>query len=488
VPRSLESRIIGEGLTFDDLLLVPAKSKVLPHEVDITTHVSRTIAAPTPLLSAAMSTVTESELAIAMAQEGGIGVIHRDMSIEMQVQEVRGTKRNQSGKILDPETLTPSHTVGQARTLMEEKNISGIPIIDDERRVKGIITRRDLCYQKNPGLTLEDVMTRNVVTAPFAISLTDAQERLLEHRIEKLPLLDERGRLAGLITHRDIDKAQKYPHAMRDHLGRLRVAAAVGVGGHDLERAQELEKAGVDLLVIDTSHGHSLNVITMLGNMKARVRVDVMAGNIATGEAARDLVEAGADAVKVGIGPASICTSRVIAGIGVPQMTAIALAYEAIGDEIPIIADGGIRYSGDITKALAAGARAVMIGSLFAGTEESPGEKILYQGHPYKAYWGMGSEKALATGGNRYFGSKPVPEGIEGLMPFKGSLAEVFHHLVGGLRAGMGYTGCHTLEELRERARFVRVTAAGIRESHIHDVVVQKQAPNYQPPEWSALS
>jgi len=480
-----KEKICGEGLTFDDVLLVPRKSQVVPREVDVSTRFTKTIKLNIPIVSAAMDTVTEARMAIAMAREGGIGVIHRNMSIERQAEEVDRVKRSEHGIITDPVYLSPDHTIAEAMRIMERYHISGVPITRG-RRLVGILTNRDLRFETDFSRPIGEVMTKdNLITAPEGTTLEEAKEILKKYKIEKLPLVDENFNLRGLITIKDIQKARQYPNAAKDERGRLRVAAAVGVGGDTMERVAALVAAGVDAVVVDTAHGHSVHVLDTVAKIKeAYPDLPVVAGNVATGEGARDLIAAGADAVKVGVGPGSICTTRVIAGIGVPQITAILeCAREAKKYGVPVIADGGIKYSGDITKALAAGADAVMIGSLLAGTEESPGEIEIYQGRSFKVYRGMGSLGAMREGcRDRYFQEemdKLVPEGIEGRVPYKGPLAETIYQLVGGLRAGMGYCGVRTIEELQRETVFIRITSAGLRESHPHDVVITKEAPNY---------
>ncbi|HHY93170.1 MAG TPA: IMP dehydrogenase [Firmicutes bacterium] len=477
---------LEEGLTFDDVLLEPTRSEILPRDADVTTYLTRDIRLNIPLLSSAMDTVTEARLAIAMAREGGIGIIHKNMSIERQAQEVDKVKRSESGIIVDPIFLSPEHQVADAVEIMERYHISGVPITDPEGHLIGIITNRDLRFEEDYSRPISEVMTKeNLITAPVGTTLEYAKEILKKHKVEKLPLVDEKGRLRGLITIKDIEKAKKYPNAAKDAVGRLRVGAAVGVAADTLERARALVKAGVDVLVVDTAHGHSRGVLDMVARLKGEFpHTPIVAGNVATAAGAEDLIAAGADAVKVGVGPGSICTTRVVAGIGVPQITAIWNASRAAEKHgIPVIADGGIKFSGDITKALAAGASTVMIGNLFAGTEESPGETIIYQGRSYKVYRGMGSLGAMKEGSrDRYFQEnveKLVPEGIEGRVPYKGPLADTVYQLIGGLRAGMGYCGAANLAELKRKARFVRVTAAGLRESHPHDVIITKEAPNY---------
>ncbi|MER3427395.1 MAG: IMP dehydrogenase [Pyrinomonas sp.] len=482
---------LSEGLTFDDVLLVPARSDVLPTEVDTSTRLTRTIRLQIPLCSAAMDTVTESRLAIAIAQQGGIGVIHRNLAIERQAEEVDRVKRSESGMIVDPVTIRPDRPVREALAVMERYKISGVPVVDEEGYLVGIITNRDLRFETRLDIPVAEAMTpQPLITVPVGTTLEQAKAVLQKHRIEKLPVVDEHRKLKGLITVKDIQKAIKYPNAAKDELGRLRVAAAIGVTGDFKERADELVRARVDCLVIDTAHGHSTRVIEAVREIKRRhPEVSLVAGNVATAEATRELIEAGVDAVKVGVGPGSICTTRVVTGAGVPQLTAIHdCATAARGTGVPIIADGGIKFSGDIAKAIAAGADVVMIGSLFAGTEEAPGELILYQGRTFKAYRGMGSLGAMSAGTSRdRYGqegaeteAKLVPEGIEGRVPYKGTLADMVTQLVGGLRAGMGYTGCRTIQELQERARFVKISSAGLRESHVHDVIITKEAPNYR--------
>lgn len=474
-----------EALTFDDVLLVPARSEILPREVTVETQLTRNIKLNTPLVSAGMDTVTGARMAIAMAREGGIGVIHKNMSIDLQAQEVDKVKRSEHGIIVDPISLTPSNTLEDANYLMEKYRISGVPITDGGRLV-GILTNRDMRFETNFKKLISDVMTKEgLITAKVGTSLEEAKDILWRNRIEKLPLVDENNTLKGLITIKDIEKTQKYPQAAKDSKGRLLAAAAVGVGADLFDRVDALVASKVDVIVVDTAHGHSLGVIKAVKTVKERhPHVDLIAGNIATAEAARDLIETGVDALKVGIGPGSICTTRVIAGIGVPQITAIYdCSQEANKYNIPIIADGGVKYSGDIAKAIAAGASSVMIGNLFAGTEESPGETIIYQGRNYKVYRGMGSLAAMADGSkDRYFQEnmdKLVPEGIEGRIPFKGPIADTIFQLVGGLRAGMGYCGVKNIEEMKTKTQFVRITGAGLKESHPHDVVITKEAPNY---------
>ncbi len=476
------------GLTFDDVVLVPAKSEVLPSAVECSTQVSRHITINIPILSAAMDTVTEGRLAIALAREGGMGVLHRAVPPDRQALEVDKVKKSESGMILDPVTIAPTQTIRDAHEMMAAYRISGIPVTEGKKLV-GILTNRDLRFESRLNLSVSQVMTRdNLVTVPEGTSLAKAKEILHEHRIEKLPVVNDRFELKGLITIKDIQKQIQYPNACKDAHGRLRVAAAVGVGKDVPERVERLVKAGVDLLVVDTAHGHSQSVLDTVKMIKRQyASTDVMAGNVGTAEAVRELVDAGADAVKVGVGPGSICTTRIVSGAGVPQLTAIADCAEALQETgVPVIADGGIKCSGDIPKALAAGASAVMIGSLFAGTEESPGETVLYQGRTYKEYRGMGSLGALERGGkDRYQqeeqpSGKLVPEGIEGRVPYKGILSHTVYQLVGGLKAGMGYCGCRSVPELQRNARFIRLTQAGLREGHVHDVVITKEAPNYR--------
>src|SRR3954468_8917203 len=481
---------IPEGLTFDDVLLVPARSDVLPTETDTSTQFTRAIRLQIPLCSAAMDTVTEASLAIAIAQQGGIGVMHKNLSVERQAEEVDKVKRSESGMIVDPVTISQDRPVREALNVMERYHISGVPVVDEDGHLVGIITNRDLRFETRFDLPVAKVMTpQPLVTVPVGTTLDQAKAVLQEHRIEKLLVIDDDKLLKGLITVKDIQKAIKYPSAAKDDLGRLRVAAAIGATGDFRERADELVRARVDCLVIDTAHGHSTRVIEAVREMKRRhPETQVIAGNVATGEGTRELIGAGADAVKCGIGPGSICTTRVVTGAGVPQMTAIYNCVQAAkGTGVPIIADGGVKFSGDVAKAIAAGADVVMIGSLFAGTEESPGELILYQGRSFKAYRGMGSIGAMREGSkDRYaqemteIESKLVPEGIEGRVPYKGTLADMVTQLVGGLRAGMGYTGCRSIREFQENTRFVRITSAGLRESHVHDVIITKEAPNYR--------
>ncbi|MEN9639518.1 MAG: dehydrogenase, partial [Bacteroidota bacterium] len=483
------AQIIGEGLTYDDVLLVPAYSEVLPREVKIQSRFSRNILLNTPVVSAAMDTVTESEMAIAMARQGGIGVIHKNMSIESQAQEVSKVKRSESGMIQDPVTLTLKAVVGDALKLMAENRIGGIPIIDDAGLLKGIVTNRDLRFEKDIDRPIAEVMTsENLITTDKPADMAAAEAILKTHKIEKLPVVDATGKLLGLMTYQDIIKLKKYPNSCKDKFGRLRVAAAIGVTQDTMERVDAVVKAGADAIIIDTAHGHSKGVIEMLKKVKEAygTKVDVVVGNIATAQAANALIEAGADAVKVGIGPGSICTTRIIAGVGVPQLTAVMQVAEGISDKtVGIIADGGIRFTGDIVKALAGGGLTVMVGSMLAGTEESPGETIIYEGRKFKSYRGMGSVEAMQQGSkDRYFQDaeddikKLVPEGISGRVPFKGSVQEVMYQIIGGLRAGMGYCGAGTITDL-QNAHFVRITSAGMKESHPHDVFITREAPNY---------
>lgn len=476
-----------EALTFDDVLLVPAESTVIPRDVSVQTRLTRHIDMNIPILSSAMDTVTEAGLAIALARQGGIGILHRNMPIERQVEMVRMVKRSESGMIVDPITLPPDRPIREAMALMERYHISGVPITEPNGRLVGILTNRDLRFEENLDMPIAERMTKeNLVTVPVGTTLDEAKEILRRHRIEKLLVVDDNYILRGLITVKDIMKRIQYPNSCKDGLGRLRVGAAVGTGADLRDRAQALLEAGVDVLVLDSAHGHSQGVMEALVRLKGWFpQAEVIAGNVSTAEGTRALIERGADAVKAGQGPGAICTTRVVSGAGMPQITAIANCVAAAAPHgVPIIADGGIKYSGDIAKAIAAGAHSVMIGSLFAGTEESPGETILYEGRAFKAYRGMGSLGAMREGArDRYFQAgleKLVPEGIEGMVPYKGPLADVVYQLVGGLRAGMGYCGCATIEELRQKARFVRVTGAGLTESHPHDVIITKEAPNYE--------
>ena len=495
---------VPEALTFDDVLLLPAKSDVVPALVDTTTRLTRNIELRVPMISAAMDTVTESRMAIAMAQQGGLGIVHRNLTIEQQASEVDKVKRSESGMIVDPITMSPDQKISEALELMRHYRISGVPITKNKKLV-GILTNRDLRFETRTDVPISEVMTReNLITVPVGTTLNDAEAILHQHRIEKLLVVDDAYNLKGLITVKDIQKRLKYPTAAKDDHGRLRVGAAIGATGDFLERAQELVKAKVDVLAIDSAHGHSTRVIEAIRKIKAALpEVDLLAGNIATYDGACELAKAGADGIKVGIGPGSICTTRVVTGAGVPQITAIAEAARAVRDsDISIIADGGIKYSGDVTKAIAAGADCVMVGSLLAGTEESPGETILYQGRSFKTYRGMGSLAAMAQGSSeRYFQNtdgdssvpvlsedgtesnrlaKLVPEGIEGRVPYRGTVGMIVYQLVGGVKSGMGYVGCGTIEELQQKARFVRISGAGLRESHVHDVMITREAPNYR--------
>jgi len=481
---------LTDGLTFDDVLLVPARSDVLPTETDTSTQFTRGIRLRIPLCSAAMDTVTEAALAIAIAQQGGIGVIHKNLPIERQAEEVDKVKRSESGMIVDPVTIRPDRPVSEALQVMQRYKISGVPVVDEDGHLVGIITNRDLRFETRFEISVAEVMTKQpLVTVPVGTTLEQAKAVLQKHRIEKLLVIDGDKHLKGLITVKDIQKAIKYPSAAKDDLGRLRVAAAIGATGDYRQRADELARARVDCLVIDTAHGHSSRVIDAVREIKRRhPDTQLIAGNVATSEATRELISAGVDGVKCGIGPGSICTTRVVTGAGVPQITAIYNCVQAARESgVPVIADGGVKFSGDVAKAIATGADVVMIGSLFAGTEESPGELILFQGRSFKAYRGMGSIGAMREGSRDRYSqegteteAKLVPEGIEGRVPYKGTLADMVTQLVGGLRAGMGYTGCHTIREFQEKTRFIRISAAGLRESHVHDVIITKEAPNYR--------
>ncbi len=481
-----ENKIGPEGLTFDDVLLVPRYSEIVPSQVDVRTRLTSRITLNIPLLSSPMDTVTESAMAIALAQEGGIGIIHKNLSVEQQANEVVKVKRSANGIIVNPATLPPGATVAQTRELMENSKVSGVPIVDGKGRLKGIITRRDLRFLENQDLLVSEVMTKkDLVTATGNVTLEEAEKILMEKKVEKLLLVDEDFRLTGLITIKDIDMMRSYPEACKDRQGRLRVGAAVGV--YDFDRASCLIEKGVDVLVVDSAHGHSKNVMETVRKIKHEWDIDVVAGNVATAEGCKALIEAGVDAVKVGIGPGSICTTRVVSGVGVPQISAIMdAARAAAGAGIPIIADGGLRYSGDMVKAISAGAHLVMVGGLFAGLAESPGEQILYQGRTFKAYRGMGSLGAMVKGSSERYRQgtvskqeKLVPEGVEGRVPFKGPLGPFVYQLVGGIRAGMGYCGTRTIEELRKDAKFIRVSAASVRESHPHDITITQESPNY---------
>ncbi len=483
---NVKEKFVKEGLTFDDVLLIPAKSDILPADINLSTRLTKKISLNIPLMSAAMDTVTESGLAIAMAREGGIGIIHKNMPIDIQADEVQRVKRSENGVITDPFYLGADNYVYEADALMKKYRISGVPICDENKKLIGIITNRDMRFLDNHNGLIKDVMTKdNLVVAPKGTTLDQAQDILKRHKIEKLPLIDDDGKLAGLITIKDIEKALKYPHSAKDSAGRLLVGAAIGVTADVLDRAEKLLTAGADVLVLDSAHGHSQGIMRCVEKIKnAFPEAQLIAGNIATAAAAHDLIAAGADAVKVGIGPGSICTTRIIAGIGVPQVTAIYdVACEADKYGIPVIADGGIKYSGDCVKSIAAGAEVIMIGSLFAGCEESPGDCEIFQGRRFKVYRGMGSLAAMEKGSkDRYFqegNKKLVPEGVEGRVPFKGPLSDTVYQLVGGLRSGMGYCGAHTVAELRENGQFVKITGAGLRESHPHDISITKEAPNY---------
>jgi IMP dehydrogenase len=493
---------VPEALTFDDVLLLPARSDVVPAQANTQTQLTRNIQLNIPIISAAMDTVTESHMAIALAQQGGLGIIHRNLSIEQQANEVDKVKRSESGMIVDPVTMSPDDKVSDALEVMRKYKISGVPITKNKKLV-GILTNRDLRFETRFDIPISKVMTKeNLITVPVGTTLAEAEKILHKHRVEKLLVVDDQYNLKGLITVKDIQKKLKYPNAAKDSHGRLRVGAAIGATGDFLERAQEMAKNKADLIAIDSAHGHSTLVLEAIKTVKAKLpEVDLIVGNVATFDGACELARCGADAIKVGIGPGSICTTRVVTGAGVPQITAIAEAYRAVKDAgIPVVADGGVKYSGDITKALAAGGNAVMIGSLFAGTDESPGETILYQGRSFKSYRGMGSLGAMAAGSSeRYFQNagdsstaapvledvdsnrlaKLVPEGIEGRVPYRGSVAMIVHQMVGGLKSGMGYCGCATISELQQKARFVRISVAGLRESHVHDVIITREAPNY---------
>lgn len=480
---------IKEAYTFDDLLLVPQNSSVLPRDVDTSTRLTRNIKLSIPLISAAMDTVTEAYTAISMAREGGLGIIHKNMPVESQVLEVEKVKKSESGMIVDPVTVSPGQKIYEVLNIMQQYRISGVPVVEGKKLV-GIVTNRDLRFETNLDQEVKKVMTgEDLVTAPVGISLEESKVLLHKKRIEKLLVVDDEGNLKGLITIKDIEKIIKYPMACKDSLGRLRVGAAVGVGPGRIEHVNDMVEAGVDVIVIDSAHGDSENVVSAIKDIRKHFPgLELIAGNVATAEGAERLIKAGATGVKVGVGPGSICTTRIIAGVGIPQMTAIhSCALVCNKYDIPVIADGGIKFSGDVTKAIGAGAHSVMIGSLFAGTEESPGETVLYQGRTYKVYRGMGSLEAMKRGSkDRYFQenieqlSKLVPEGIEGRVPYRGPLAATVYQLIGGLRAGMGYVGCKTIEELRHKATFIRITPAGLRESHVHDVIITKEAPNYR--------
>lgn len=476
------------AITFDDVLLVPSKSTVLPREVDLKTRLTKNIELNIPILSAAMDTVTENEMAIALAREGGIGIIHKNMSIERQASEVDKVKRSESGMILNPVTLTSDKTIGEALRMMEQFQISGFPVIDNNGMLIGILTNRDLRFDPDLNAKVGDIMTKtNLITAPVGTNLEQAEKILQRFKIEKLPVVDKNGKIKGLITFKDIIKRRKFPFACKDKFGRLRAGAAVGIAADTLDRVSELVKAGVDVVIVDTAHGHSQGVVDMVKRIKKQFEVDLIAGNVATGEATYDLIQAGADGVKIGIGAGSICTTRVIAGVGVPQMTAIIECSKmAQRYKIPVIADGGLKQTGDVPKAIAGGADSVMIGGMFAGTDESPGEKVLYEGRSFKVYRGMGSLEAMKEGSkDRYFQDveddikKLVPEGIEGIVPAKGPIGDTIYQLIGGLRAGMGYCGAKNIKEMKSKTRFVQITNAGLKESHPHDIRITKEAPNY---------
>ncbi len=479
---------IKEGLTFDDVLVLPAKTDVIPAQADVSTQLSRNIPLKIPIVSSAMDTVTESKMAIALAQQGGIGFIHRNMSIDSQAEEVDKVKRYESGMIVDPITVRPHNKIFEAKEVMRKYKISGLPITDENNKLLGILTNRDIRFETRLNLTIDKVMTKDLITVPLGTSLEEAEKLFHKHKIEKILMVDEGFHLKGLITYKDILKRIQYPHASKDGYGRLRVGAAIGVGQDALERSQELIKAKVDILVVDTAHGHSQRVLDTVKVLKKKFpEQELIAGNIATSEAAKDLMELGVDAVKIGVGPGSICTTRVVTGAGIPQITAIAEVFKVTGPiNVPLIADGGIKYSGDITKAIAAGASSVMLGNVLAGTDESPGEVVIYQGRSYKTYRGMGSLEVMKEGSRDRYAQdfytdekKLVPEGIEGRVPYKGSVSHLVQMMVGGLKAGMGYAGCRTILELQKKAKFIKVTAAGVRESHVHDVIITKEAPNY---------
>lgn len=480
---------IKEGLTFDDVLILPAKSGVIPAQADVLTKFSRNIKTSIPIVSSAMDTVTESKMAIALAQQGGIGIIHRNMPIEEQAEEVDKVKRSESGMIVDPITMRPHNKIFEAHEVMKKYKISGLPISDENNKLVGILTNRDIRFETRLNLAIDKAMTKDLVTVPLGTSLEEAEKLFHKHKIEKILMVDENFHLKGLITYKDILKRIQYPHAAKDSYGRLRVGAAVGVAKETLERVKALIQAKLDVLVIDTAHGHSKRVLETVKMLKKEFpEQELVAGNIGTGEAARELIDLGVDAVKVGVGPGSICTTRVVTGAGIPQITAIADVFKVTSTKnIPLIADGGIIYSGDITKAIAAGADSVMLGNVLAGTDESPGEVVIYQGRSYKTYRGMGSLEAMRKGsGDRYFqdvlsgGEKFAPEGIEGRVPYKGSVASIIQMMVGGLKSGMGYAGCRTIQELQKKSKFIKITQAGTRESHVHDVAITKEAPNYR--------
>ncbi len=479
---------IREGLTFDDVLILPAKSTVIPADIDVTTKLGQNIELRIPIVSAAMDTVTESKMAIALAQQGGVGIIHRNLPVAIQAEEVDKVKRHESGMVVDPITMRPQDKIYQALELMKKYRISGLPITEKDNRLVGILTNRDIRFETRLNLPIEEVMTKDLITVPLGTSLEEAEKLFHKHKIEKILMVDENFHLKGLITYKDILKRIQYPNAAKDSFGRLRVGGAIGVGEDTLERAEALIKAKVDVLVVDTAHGHSQRVLDAVKRLRSAFpSQEIIAGNIGTMEAALDLIELGVNAVKVGVGPGSICTTRVVTGAGVPQITAIADVFKvAKARNVPIIADGGIKFSGDIAKAIAAGASSVMLGNMLAGTDESPGEVVIYQGRSYKTYRGMGSIEAMKEGSrDRYFQDSPlsesklVPEGIEGRVPYKGSASRIIQMMVGGLKAGMGYSGCKDIEELQQKTKFIKITSAGLRESHVHDVVITKEAPNY---------
>ena len=479
---------IKEGLTFDDVLIIPAKSSLIPADADVATRLSQNIELKIPLVSAAMDTVTESRMAISIAQQGGIGIIHRNLPISIQAEEVDKVKRHESGMVVDPITVRPQEKIYKAIEWMHKYKISGLPITDENNKLLGIITNRDIRFETRLNLPVEKVMTKALVTVPLGTSLEEAEKLFHKHKIEKILMVDEQFHLKGLITYKDILKRIQYPNAAKDQFGRLRVGAAVGVGADTMERAEALIQAKVDVLVVDSAHGHSQRVLDSVKKLRAHFPdQELVAGNIGTAEAAEDLIALGVNAVKVGVGPGSICTTRVVTGAGVPQITAVADVYKAASPKgIPVIADGGIKFSGDVTKAIAAGASSVMLGNLLAATDESPGETVIYQGRSYKTYRGMGSLEAMKEGSrDRYFQDSPlsesklVPEGIEGRVPYKGSTSRIIQMMVGGLKAGMGYAGCRNIDELQKKAKFMRITSAGLRESHVHDVMITKEAPNY---------
>lgn len=480
---------IKQGLTFDDVLVLPAKSDVLPVNADVSTRLSRNISLNIPIISSAMDTVTESRMAIALAQHGGIGIIHKNMPVEKQAEEIDKVKRHESGMIVNPITMKPRNKIFEAQEVMRKYGISGLPITDEDDKLKGILTNRDIRFETRLNIAIEEVMTKDLITVPVGTSLEEAEKLFHKHKIEKILMVDDQYRLKGLITYKDILKRIQYPNACKDKLGQLRVGAALGVSADTLERATELIAAKVDVLVVDTAHGHTQKVMEVIQMIRDKFpEQELIVGNIATAEAAEELIDLGVDAVKVGVGPGSICTTRIISGAGIPQITAIADVYKVTKTRnIPLIADGGIKYSGDITKAIVAGADSVMMGSLLAGADESPGEVVIYQGRSYKTYRGMGSIEAMREGSrDRYFqdslpsSTKLVPEGIEGRVPYKGSVGHIIHMMVGGLKSGMGYAGCPSIPDLQKRAHFIRITPSGIRESHVHDVIITKEAPNYR--------